>query len=141
MVERARSIWSAWAWLLASALGVLGELGNDLPVLSLPVIGSVAAGFWSSVIPQAAQFGSDMEAYIDQYGLSKYRGRIVPRNSHTSSWLSVLDLRLSQDSLRVLADENETLLIWDEVQTGIGRALENFVRHGHFAAVVRRRHP
>lgn len=46
---------------------------------------------------RSAQFASDMEAYIEQQGLSKYRGRIVPRNSHRSPWLSVLDLRFSQE--------------------------------------------
>ncbi len=60
-------------------------------------VGTPQAGFWSSIIPEAAQFESDMEAYIERFGLTKWRGRIVPRNSHRSSWLSVLDLRLSQE--------------------------------------------
>ena len=46
---------------------------------------------------RSAQFASDTEAYVQRFGLDKWRGRIVPRNSHTSSWLSVLDLRLSQE--------------------------------------------
>ncbi len=46
---------------------------------------------------RSAQFGSDVEAYIQQQGLENYRGRIVPRNSHRSPWLSVLDLRIAQE--------------------------------------------
>jgi hypothetical protein len=61
------------------------------------VAGCSAAGAFSSSSAAAAQFASDMEAYIDQQGLAKYRGRIVPRNSHTSPWLSVLDLRFAQE--------------------------------------------
>ena len=38
-----------------------------------------------------------MEAYIEQQGLERYRGRIMPRNSHRSPWLSVLDLRFAQE--------------------------------------------
>jgi hypothetical protein len=56
-----------------------------------------------------------MEAYIDQQGLSKYRGRIVPRNSHTSSWLSVLDLRMSQE-----------LPIWRKARGVLTIDIENF---------------
>jgi outer membrane receptor for ferrienterochelin and colicin len=61
------------------------------------VAGCTAEGDFSSESAAAAQFASDMEAYIGQQGLEKYRGRIVPRNSHRSPWLSVLDLRLSQE--------------------------------------------
>ena len=46
---------------------------------------------------RSTQFASDVEAYIEQQGLEKYRGRIMPRNSHRSPWLSVLDLRFSQE--------------------------------------------
>jgi hypothetical protein len=52
---------------------------------------------FTSANDAAAQFASDMEAYIEQQGLEKYRGRIVPRNSHRSPWLSVLDLRFAQE--------------------------------------------
>jgi hypothetical protein len=45
----------------------------------------------------AAQFVSEMEAYIERQGLEKWRGRIVPRNSHRSPWVSVLDLRFAQE--------------------------------------------
>ncbi len=42
-------------------------------------------------------FGSATEAFIQQQGLEAYRGQIVPRNSHRSPWLSILDLRLAQE--------------------------------------------
>ena len=43
------------------------------------------------------QFRNDMEAFIENEGLAKYRGRITPRNGFTSPWLSILDLRLQQE--------------------------------------------
>ena len=61
------------------------------------VAGCTSTTSYSSANAGAASFSTAMEAYIDQQGLAKYRGRIVPRNSHTSPWLSVLDLRLSQE--------------------------------------------
>ena len=48
-------------------------------------------------VARSVQFASDMEAYIEQQGLERYRGRIMPRNSHRSPWLSVLDLRFAQE--------------------------------------------
>ena len=79
------------------------------------VTGCTATTSYSSANAGAAQFATDMEAYIDQYGLSKYRGRIVPRNSHTSSWLSVLDLRMSQE-----------LPIWRKARGILTFDIENF---------------
>jgi hypothetical protein len=38
-----------------------------------------------------------MNTYVEEQGLSRFRGRIVPRNSHTSPWVSVLDLRFAQE--------------------------------------------
>ena len=64
---------------------------------------------------RSAQFGTDVEAYIQQQGLEKYRGRIVPRNSHTSAWLSVLDLRMSQE-----------LPIWRKARGILTFDIENF---------------
>jgi len=60
------------------------------------VPGCVEAGF-SSVNAAASAFAADMEAYIRQQGLEKWRGRIVPRNSHKSPWVSLLDLRMGQE--------------------------------------------
>jgi hypothetical protein len=61
------------------------------------VAGCTAEGDFAANTAAANRFASDMEAYIDQQGLEKYRGRIVPRNSHTSPWISVLDLRFAQE--------------------------------------------
>ncbi|MGE0029763.1 MAG: TonB-dependent receptor [Steroidobacteraceae bacterium] len=79
------------------------------------VAGCTATTSYSSANAGAAAFSTAMEAYIDQYGLSKYRGRIMPRNSHTSSWLSVLDLRMSQE-----------LPIWRKARGILTFDIENF---------------
>ncbi len=61
------------------------------------VAGCATNASYSSVNAAAAQFASDMDAYIQQHGLGKYRGRIMPRNSHTSPWVTALDLRFAQE--------------------------------------------
>jgi hypothetical protein len=61
------------------------------------VAGCASTTSYSSANAGAAQFASQMEGYIEQEGLGKYRGRIVPRNSHRSPWVSVLDLRFAQE--------------------------------------------
>ncbi len=66
-----------------------GEVGT--------VAGCTAEGAFSSASAAAAQFAADMDAYIDDQGLARWRGRIVPRNSHRSPWVSVLDLRFAQE--------------------------------------------
>lgn len=79
------------------------------------VAGCTATTSYSSANAGAASFATDMEAYIDQFGLAKYRGRIMPRNSHTSSWLTVLDLRMSQE-----------LPIWRKARGILTFDIENF---------------
>ncbi|MGH9174094.1 MAG: hypothetical protein ACRD1H_07035, partial [Vicinamibacterales bacterium] len=78
-----------------------GDVLFEVPCTQADVDGGVpgCADLFSftSATPAAAQFASDVEAYIEQQGLEKYRGRIVPRNSHRSPWLSVLDLRFTQE--------------------------------------------
>ena len=61
------------------------------------VAGCTAAGAFSAASAAAAQFEADMNAYVEDQGLAKFRGRIVPRNSHRSPWVSVLDLRFAQE--------------------------------------------
>jgi len=61
------------------------------------VAGCASTTSFTSANAAAAQFASDMEAYIEQQDLERYRGRIMPRNSHRSPWLSVLDLRFAQE--------------------------------------------
>jgi hypothetical protein len=46
---------------------------------------------------RSAQFAADVDAFVQRHGLEKYRGKIVPRNSHASPWTSILDLRLQQE--------------------------------------------
>ncbi len=66
---------------------------------SADVTGGVAGCATTTSVNSArsVQFASDMEAYIEQHGLEKYRGRIMPRNSHRSPWTTVLDLRFAQE--------------------------------------------
>ena len=45
----------------------------------------------------SAQFESATNAFIDAQGLQRYRGKIVPRNSGRSPWVTSLDLRLAQE--------------------------------------------
>jgi hypothetical protein len=61
------------------------------------VPGCTAEGVFSANSAAAAQFEADMDAYVEDQGLSRWRGRIVPRNSHRSPWVSVLDLRFAQE--------------------------------------------
>ena len=61
------------------------------------VAGCASNTSFTSANVAAAQFASDMEAYVEQHGLEKYRGRIMPRNSHRSPWTTVLDLRFAQE--------------------------------------------
>ncbi len=64
---------------------------------------------------RSAQFATDMEAFVQNQGLEAYRGRITPRNRFKSRWLSVLDLRLSQE-----------LPIWGRVRGALTLDIENF---------------
>jgi hypothetical protein len=66
-----------------------GDVGN--------VAGCGATTDYTSATPAAAQFASDVDAFVQQHGLGKYRGRIAPRNSQRSPWVSVFDLRVAQE--------------------------------------------
>ena len=61
------------------------------------VVGCSAEGVFTANNAAAAQFGRDMDQFIEEQGLERYRGRIAPRNSHRSPWVSVLDLRFAQE--------------------------------------------
>ena len=39
----------------------------------------------------------DFDNFLHRTGLDKYRGRVVPRNAFTGSWISQVDVRLAQD--------------------------------------------
>ncbi len=80
------------------------------------VAGCAATTSYTSANADAAAFAAATEDYVQRHGLEKYRGRIVPRNSHTSPWLSVLDLRLQQE-----------LPIWgDKMRGALTLDIENF---------------
>ena len=61
------------------------------------VAGCTDEGVFTSNNAAAAQFAADMDAYIEEQGLDKWRGRIMPRNSHRSPWVTSLDLRFAQE--------------------------------------------
>jgi hypothetical protein len=46
---------------------------------------------------RSAQFASDVDAFIQSEGLDRYRGKIVPRNSGRSPWVTTVDMRLTQE--------------------------------------------
>jgi len=80
------------------------------------VPGCASTTSFTSASANAAAFAVATEDYVQRHGLAKYRGRIVPRNSHTSPWLSVLDLRLQQE-----------LPIWgDKLRGAVTLDIENF---------------
>lgn len=93
---------------------VIFEVACTAADVAASVPGCAATTNFTSASPGAAQFGADMEDYIQRHGLERYRGRIVPRNSHTSAWLSVLDLRLQQE-----------LPIWGKVRGALTLDVEN----------------
>lgn len=61
------------------------------------VAGCTSATAFSSSSAAAASFATATEAFIESEGLSRYRGKIVPRNSARSPWVTSLDLRLAQE--------------------------------------------
>lgn len=61
------------------------------------VAGCTDEGVFTSSNAAAAQFAADMDAYIEEQGLEKWRGRIMPRNSHRSPWVTSLDMRFAQE--------------------------------------------
>jgi outer membrane receptor for ferrienterochelin and colicin len=63
---------------------------------------------------RSAQFATDVDAFVQRNGLERYRGKIVPRNSHTSPWTSILDLRLQQE-----------LPIWGRMRGAVTLDVEN----------------
>jgi len=61
------------------------------------VPGCATTASFTSANAAAAQFRSDTDAFIDAQGLERYRGKIVPRNSGRSPWVTTVDLRLKQE--------------------------------------------
>ena len=44
-----------------------------------------------------AEFEAAVQAFIESQGLERYRGKVVPRNSGRSPWVTSLDMRLAQE--------------------------------------------
>jgi len=61
------------------------------------VAGCSTAGAFSANSAAAGRFSADMDQFIQEQGLERFRGRIVPRNSHASPWVSALNLRVAQE--------------------------------------------
>ena len=49
------------------------------------------------VTQTAAQTATNLDAFINSSGLSKYRGQVAPRNAFNSPWFTKVDLHLSQE--------------------------------------------
>ncbi len=61
------------------------------------VPGCASAASFSSASAAAAAFATATEAFIESEGLERYRGKIVPRNSGRSPWVTTVDMRLTQE--------------------------------------------
>ncbi len=61
------------------------------------VPGCATTASFTSANAAAAQLRSDTDAFIEAQGLERYRGKIVPRNSGRSPWVTTVDLRLKQE--------------------------------------------
>ena len=61
------------------------------------VPGCASTASFSSANAAAVAFATATEAFIESEGLERYRGKIVPRNSGRSPWVTSLDLRLAQE--------------------------------------------
>jgi hypothetical protein len=79
------------------------------------VAGCATTASFSSVNAAAAQFRADTDAFIQAHDLERFRGQIVPRNSHRSPWVTILDLRLSQE-----------IPIWRKARGVVTLDVENF---------------
>lgn len=72
-----------------NAFGTIGNLGKML--LYVPTVGDAKVSFDTAANETA------FNALVDTLGLSKYRGRIIAKNSQTSPGFFKLDLHVSQD--------------------------------------------
>ena len=61
------------------------------------VAGCTSTDSFSPASAAAAAFEAATEAFIESEGLERYRGRIVPRNSGRSPWVTTIDMRLTQE--------------------------------------------
>lgn len=69
------------------------QQGNNRELFYVPNGASDPRINWAASTVTPAQ----MDAYIDQYGLKKYRGQIAPRNAFNAPWFNTLDLHFLQE--------------------------------------------
>ncbi len=81
----------------ASPTDVIYEALCTAADVTAGVAGCASTLSYTSANAAAAAFGAATETFIEEHGLLQYRGRIVPRNSHMSPWVSILDLRCAQE--------------------------------------------
>ena len=67
--------------------------GNNRELFYVPTGANDPKINWASSTVTPAQ----LDAYINQYGLSKYRGEIAPRNAFNAPWFETLDLHFLQE--------------------------------------------
>jgi hypothetical protein len=67
--------------------------GNNRELFYVPTGANDPRINWAASTITSAQ----MDAYINQYGLNKYRGQIAPRNAFNAPWFNTLDLHLLQE--------------------------------------------
>ncbi|PZO88392.1 MAG: TonB-dependent receptor [Sphingomonas sanxanigenens] len=109
---------------VTSRSSVFGTVGSGARyLLYVPTIGGDPRVSYDSAATQAA-----FENFIKASGLSKYQGKIAPRNAFNSKWFTRLDLHVAQEiptglghsKLQIFADiENFTNLInknWGQIR-------------------------
>lgn len=67
--------------------------GNNRQLFYVPTGANDPKINWGASTVTAAQ----LDSYINQYGLGKYRGQIAPRNAFNAPWFATLDLHFLQE--------------------------------------------
>ena len=81
--------------VIYQALCTSADVGPD--PLNPVVAGCTSTAVYTSLNAAAAAFGVATEDFIESEGLGRYRGKIVPRNSGRSPWVTTVDMRLAQE--------------------------------------------
>jgi len=84
--------------------------GNNRQLFYVPTGANDPRINWAASTITPAQ----MNAYIDQYGLNKYRGQIAPRNGFNAPWFNTLDMHVLQE-LPTLFEGHKLQLTLDTV--------------------------
>ena len=73
---------------------------------NLPLVDIVDDG---KVVKTAAEQRDALESFINENGLSKYRGKYIPRNASLMPWLNRFDVRVLQDIFTNIGPRRHTL--------------------------------